>query len=494
MLRPLDLNIGAQTDFVHSDSLYTAYIGGVGSGKTYAGLAKTLKFATQPKPDGVYSGPRCTVASATYPMLRDTILPLMQELVAQTGVTNWTRNYIKSEKKLVLPGNGGEILFRSLDDPDTVMRGPELTSVFIDEGRNVSMYHWKLVAGRLRQKGYRRAAWVASTPNGHDWQWEVFHDDSDNQWEGAAWFGAPTHDNARNLPAEYITALEAGYEGRFYEQEVLGHFVGVIEGGVFPFWDPVTMAIHDLEFRTDLPLYTFWDFGISDPGVCVFAQVEWKIKESEYPGKPGPKARVPYLYILDVIEAKEWTAKDWAEAYHRRLKEKFRGVHPAGDFGDPAGMQRNPGTGSSVILDLNAAGVPVVAAPKKAQDFAIRILNNMMAGGRVQVALPDADHVNKAFGSHHWKVDPNGVRIGVNAVHDWTSHPVDAVRYGAAVLLQYNPRIDDPGILNEEFEPDTYGHVFQQVLEKGRDYAVLGRGNARKRIQFMPPTIHSRSS
>lgn len=490
MTTPLDLNPGAQEDFVHSDELYTAYIGGIGSGKTYAGLAKTLKFAAQPKVG--YSGPRCTVASATYPNLRDAVLPLAQELVAQTGLAKWDRDYIKSEKRLHLP-SGGDILFRSLDDPDTVMRGPELSSVFIDEGRNVSMYHWKLVAGRLRQKGYQHAAWVASTPNGHDWMWDVFHPDSDNRWEHAKWFGAPTHDNARNLPPEYIAAMEAGYEGRFYEQEVLGHFIGVMEGGVFPYWDPKVYAVPWLEFRPELPLYTMWDFGIADPGVCVFAQVEWKPKEANYPGEPGPKPLVPWLYILDVIEAKDWTAKDWSEAYHTTLEQHFGNVRTAGDFGDPAGGQRNPSTGSSVILDLNAADVPVSAAPKKPQDFAIRILNNMMAGGRVLVKTPEAEHVSRAFGSHHWNVDNNGTRIGVNAVHDWTSHPVDAVRYGAAVLLSYGPRFDQPENVGVNYNPDTYGHLFEQLMEKGRDYPVLGRGNGRKRVRFQAPAARPRS-
>lgn len=492
MTEPLNLNPGAQDAFVHDESLYTAYVGGLGSGKSYAGLAKVLKYATQPKSG--YSGPRITVASATYPNLRDAILPLMQELVAQTGVAKWTRDYIKSEKRLHLPGNDGDILFRSLDDPDTVLRGPELTAVFIDEGRNVSMYHWKLVVARLRQKGYKRGAWTASTPNGYDWMYEVFHPESDHKWEGANWYGAPTHDNARNLPPEYIAALEAGYEGRFYEQEVLGKFVGVIEGGVFPFWEPTLDAMHGLEFDPTMPLYSFWDFGIADPGVCIFAQVKWLPKEANYPGEPGPKPLVPWLYVLDIIEAKEWTAKDWAEAYHERIAEKYHGVQTAGDFGDPSGGNRNPSTGSSVILDLNAAGVPVTAAPRKPNDFALRILNNMMAGHRIKVALPDAEQVSKAFTSHYWKTDTNGIRIGKEPVHDWSSHAVDAIRYGAAVLLQYNPRHEAPDSYRKP-GPDTYGYVFDQILDhaKGRDVPKLGRGNGRKRIGFVPPTIAPRS-
>ena len=158
----LELNPGAQEAFVHNEHLYSAYIGGVGSGKTYAGFARALKYAMQTKPEGQFHGPRVTVAAATYPLLMDAVVPPAQEILALTGVADWDKSFKKQKKELHLP-NGGTILFRSLDDPDTVMRGPELAGVFIDEGRNVSLYHWKLVTGRLRQKGLVRQHTRTST-------------------------------------------------------------------------------------------------------------------------------------------------------------------------------------------------------------------------------------------------------------------------------------------------------------------------------------------
>ena len=135
--------------------------------------------------------------------------------------------------------------------------------------------------------------------------------------------------------------------------------------------------------------------------------------------------------ISRAIEAKDWTAAMWADAYHAALDQQFpAGTRIVGDYGDPAGMQRNPSNGSSVIRDLNAAHVPVTPVAKRPQDFAIRILNNMMAGGRVFVNSEGAKRVSDAFSSHKWKLDKNGVRTGETPVHDWTSHLVDAVRYG----------------------------------------------------------------
>jgi phage terminase large subunit len=474
---PIILNPGAQEDFVHNDFLYSAYIGGLGSGKTFGGLARALKFATQPRRSGDVYGPRGTVAAATYPHLRDTVFPMMEQLVNQTGAAVWSRDFRKSEKKLELPGNKGIILFRSLDEPDKVVRGPELSWVYIDEGRNVDMYSWKLVIGRLRQPGYRWGAWVASTPNGRDWMWRVFHPDSEDHWENSEWFNAPTMENA-HLPQEYVDALGAAYHGRFYQQEVLGQFVGAIEGAVFPFYDPVH-HVQDIQYDPKLPLYSFWDFGYGDTGVVIFAQVEWRKVET---GRPGRPVKLPYLYVLDAVDHKEWAAKDWAAAYHGMLGEVFGGVKTTGDFGDPAGAQRSVAGGTSVIGDLNAQGVPVVPVAKRPQDYAIRILNNMIAGGRVIIAESCNPRMSDALEQHHWNIDRDGTKVGATPVHDWSSHWVDALRYGASAVLSFYARpADEPD--QQSYTPDQYGYVFEQ-LTKPKDARWGGR--SRRHITFMP--------
>lgn len=487
--RPLDLNEGAQTAFVHNDHRYSAFIGGLGSGKTFAGLARAMKFSAQVRPKEVYWGARGVVATSSYRLLQDAVIPLAEELIAQTGLANWSKDYRKSDQVLKMP-NGAEILFRSLDQPDKVVRGPELSWVFIDEGRNVREYHWKLVLGRLRQKGYNHAAWVCSTPNGHDWMWKVFHPASPDQYEEAEWYGAPTHDNSAHLPEEYIRSLEAAYEGRFYEQEVLGHFVGVIEGAVFPYWEPAK-ALVPLEYRPELPLYTFWDFGYGDPGVCIFAQIEWTERQldadktdnkgSAWAAAPGgSKILVPTLTILDAIEHVEWTSADWADAYHEKLQESFNGRTPTSNFGDPAGRQRQGVTGSSYIEDLEGRGVTVNPAPKRAPDRPIRLLNNMMAAGRVLVNsdVEMGERVSAAISEYHWKVDSSGVRVGNLPVHDWTSHIVDAMRYGAVSLLGFGAREGDEEN-PEPYKPWQYGYVLDQLERTPRK--VIGGGGRRQK-------------
>ncbi len=488
MARKLKLNPGAQENFVRGEEKFSAYIGGLGSGKTWAGIARGLKFSQQPKPPGVFHAPHGIIAAVSYPALRDIIIPKLQEVMDATGLAEWERDYKKSEKELTLK-NGAIIRLRSLDRPDNIIRGPEYTWAFIDEGRNVTLNDWKLLNGRLRQPGYKRGAWVASTPNGFDWMYHVFHPDGDHhakEYPDAEWYNAAMRENTF-LDEDYLQMMEQSYSGRFYEQEVLGKFVGIVEGGVFPSWDASEFC-KPMEYRPELPLYSMWDFGIGDPGVCIFAQVEWKVVD-DISGKPLMK--LPYLYILQAIEAKDWTSDMWADAYHAMLEQKFpTGTHTSGDYGDPAGMQRNPSNGSSVIRDLNAAHVPVAAVPKRPQDFAIRILNNMIEGGRVYVNIDGAKRVSDAFSSHKWKLDKNGVRTGETPVHDWTSHMVDAVRYGASVLLPFNPRDVDSEDVRRAYNAREYGSVFDQLTKKPTKQ-WLGAGG-RKRPTFVP-TIAPRS-
>ena len=180
-------------------------------------------------------------------------------------------------------------------------------------------------------------------------------------------------------------------------------------------------------------------------------------------------------------------------AYKERLESRFGGRHTDGDYGDPAGMQRNPSTGTSVITDLNTAGVPVGPVLKRPQDYSLRILNNMMAGSRVLVAK-DASDLSHAFASHKWKLGPEGDKSAKDPVHDWTSHYVDAVRYPASVLLPFGPRrVEDQP--EKEYAPNQYGHVFgQQLGEAGPDESRWIGSRKRRRATFEPGVITPRGA
>jgi hypothetical protein len=478
----LELNPGAQREFVSNPHRASAYIGGLGSGKTFAGIARGMQFAQQPKaPDTVW-GPRGCIAAINYPVLKDVVLPQFLDMVEGTGLL---QEFKKSENKAVL-SNNAEILFRSLDRPNW-MRGLELSWFFIDEGRHLNTEAWNVLYGRLRQRGYKHAGWVCSTPNGFDWMWEKFHPDSPHRLRDSEWYGAPTFEN-RHLPQEYIESLEASYSGRFYEQEVLGHFVGLTEGAVFFEWEPKT-ALTDVPYRPDLPLYSEWDFGMGDLNVVIFFQLDYvpKLLPS------GEKATVPVKRAVAALEGSDMTSGEWAGRFHAFCEQEF-GELPVQNFGDPAGRQRNQVTGTSVIEDLIAHGVVITPAQKKPVDHAVRILNNMMADGRVLVDRTKCERLGAAISSHKWQLDANGNKTSNTPVHDWTSHYCDAFRYGTTALISNFPT-KSPQKPKGGYQKDQYGSVFEQVLrnaERQRSTAWLGPRTSPD-VEWAPGIIRPRS-
>lgn len=491
MSRRVRLNDGAQHDFVVEGARGCAYIGGLGSGKTYAGLAKGLALSQQPLVGSV--GPRGVIARESYPALRANLLEPFYEFVTELDLWKTGKrstSYNKSEWTARLKANCGcpnrttcpheaQVLLVSLDDPDWI-RGVELSWFFIDEGRNADLSAWKVLWGRLRQKGYKHQGFVCSTPNGFDWMYHKFHEKGRDRVRGGKWYTAATMDNRKHLPPEYIPELLAEYKGRLARQEVYGEFVGAVDGAVFFEWDQTRHA-RPLPSRDDLPLYTAWDFGMGALGVVEWVQLEWV---EEQPEDDGPVILVPKLYVLDGLESPNRTSKEWAKVVREHSAATF-GRQAELNICDPAGRQRNVSTGTSVVDDLNAAGMLMTPAPKKPIDYGIRILNNLMAANRFVVA-EEAERVWSAFASHKWNISPDGQRIGPAPVHDWTSHYVDPVRYVAATLLPHAAR-KKPGLVPDAPQPGTMGHIIQQLLHP-QEVDPL-RGPSEPHVEWYPGNI-----
>lgn len=503
MAKTLRTNEGAQREFVKNPHRASAYIGGLGSGKTWAGIVRGLDFSQQPVAPDTMWGPRGLIGASSYGVLRKVIQPQFFEVMEGTDLWKTgkrTTSWVKSEMKARLIASCScpdrhacdhevEIFLASLDDPDE-LRGMELSWFYIDEGRNTTRNAWEVLWGRLRQQGYRHAGWVCSTPNGFDWMYDNFHPDSPIALPDAMWYGAPTYEN-KHLPPEYIAGLEAQYQGRFFEQEVLGRFVGMTQGAVFFAWNPRDAADEVLYDATE-PFYSEWDFGMGDQNVVLFFQLAWHERR-----KPGMKEAllVPEKRYIGAMEAAERTTAEWAKAFHAYCNENFDGRRPKTNIGDPAGRQRNQVTGTSVITDLAAHGIRVAPAPQKPVDYAVRILNNMMEDHRVKVDRARCLRLSQALSSHKWKLDSAGTRTSNTPVHDWTSHYCDAVRYGTTVLIPERP-VTVAERPKHGFEPGTYGNVFEQVLrnaEAERQEGWLGPQPTRE-VEWTPGIIRPRSS
>lgn len=203
-----------QLRFVKDPARFPGYVGGIGSGKTFAGAVKVISRLDR-KGIGM-------VAAPTYSMLRDATARTLFSLMNDAGIVY---DYRRGDNALTIPASGHEIIFRSLDDPEKV-RGPNLDWAWVDEASLVDRLAWQIVKGRVRV-GATPQAWATFTPKGRNWCWE--------EWERDANPDHPLYrvrtDENPELPEGFGESL--GYTGVFAAQELGGEFVA-FEGLVWP--------------------------------------------------------------------------------------------------------------------------------------------------------------------------------------------------------------------------------------------------------------------
>ena len=136
-----------QRSFIFNRVPYSAYYGGVGNGKTTAGIARCFLLSM------AYPGNFGLIGRKTYPELRDTTQKEFLDLVrAQNGGTldpgPIVKQFIKAENLLIFQ-NGSKIIFRHLDEMEKIL-SLNLGFFYIDQAEEIGEDVWKTLVGRLR--------------------------------------------------------------------------------------------------------------------------------------------------------------------------------------------------------------------------------------------------------------------------------------------------------------------------------------------------------
>lgn len=205
----------AQQDFLDSAALYRGFVGGRGCGKSFIGALDLIMRAQPGRLYGVYA--------PTYPMLRDSS---WRSFMDQGRRLRYVKAINKSEMRVTL-GNGAEVMFRSVDDPERA-RGPNLSGAWLDECSLMAEEAYSIIIACLREGGEQGWLSATFTPKGKShWTYEVFGTSRPN----SALFQSRTADNPF-LPSEFADTLREQYPSQFALQELEGEFVDLI-GGVF---------------------------------------------------------------------------------------------------------------------------------------------------------------------------------------------------------------------------------------------------------------------
>jgi len=134
-----------QTKFVQSEARYPALIGGLGSGKTDAGIARALTLK--------YKYPMGNVAyyMPDYNLIRDRGISGVEkelDIIGQPYKTNHTNKIITLENK-------GSIYFRSMDRPEKIIAYEVMDSI-IDELDTMKPEKAKFVYKKIRERNRQR--------------------------------------------------------------------------------------------------------------------------------------------------------------------------------------------------------------------------------------------------------------------------------------------------------------------------------------------------
>jgi hypothetical protein len=232
-----------QLEFWLAPERFRAFVGGVGSGKTYAGVLEILR---QPP------GCRGAVLAPTYRMLMDATLDTLFKLFDKG---NLIESWSKSEMRMELT-NGTDIIFRSADDPER-LRGPNLSWFFLDEAAMMPEMVWDIMIGRLRVDPGR--AWATTTPKGMNWLHKLFVRE---RREGYRMVQCSSYSNTY-LPKYFLDSLEGKYTSSFKDQELMGEFVDWVNSPAYEsFHRPLHVQKNLMnEYRERLPLKLCCDFN-----------------------------------------------------------------------------------------------------------------------------------------------------------------------------------------------------------------------------------------
>lgn len=227
----------------------TLLLGGVGSGKTFAGIIYALKqVSEQPEALGF-------IGANTYQQLRDVCVASLISFLETKGIP-----YRYNKVDSIIWINETKILLRSLDKPDN-FRGVEIGWYWLDEVAFSKKESYDIVVGRLRDKKANRLhGLLTTTPKGFNWLYDYFHPSGELHSSDFHFISAPSDKN-RHLPDGYLDSLKSQYDDKMIEQELEGKFVNIFQGAAYyafdrdhnvqEFREPQTTAFVGMDFNVD---------------------------------------------------------------------------------------------------------------------------------------------------------------------------------------------------------------------------------------------------
>lgn len=386
-------------EFWNSDKRFRGFVGGLGSGKTRAGTVEVLR--QPPNTTGA-------VVCPTYKMLKDTIVPTIQETAREL-----IASYNKSDMVMEFV-NGVKLLLRSSDDPEN-LRGPNLGFVWLDEPALQTLMTWKIMLGRLRRDPGR--AWVTGTPAGRNWLYRVFVLEADDNYQ---LIHASSHDNPW-LPQHYLDSLDKSYEGSFHSQEVKGEFIEWVDEPAYPGFREERNCVSGLrnEYHEWKPLVICCDFN--------HRIMSWPIGQV-IDGQPS---------VLTEITLHDAQVRDVVRAFRKEFPDHRAGIWVYGDASGGSASATAQSAFDQIFEELQSYPSEIVFMIPKSNPPVLdrlRAVNDVLRGTNGFLMRIDSKYC-ETLKTDFGKVEMNKTGTNVMKIEDrddekaYLTHASDAVGY-----------------------------------------------------------------
>jgi len=303
-----------------------------------------------------------------------------------------------AQMRFAVPENDGFIRGESANDD--AGRGGTFTFLLLDEAAHIDRAETMWPA--LRQSA--QCIVLNSTPNGEGNLFARIRFDRHSAFEKTRihwrehphrddeWFARQTRDmTEEEIAQELGISYEKSRKDRVYRE--------------FDYGIHVSSAAC---YNSDLPLYTAQNFGIRDPWVILWLQTDSSDN----------------IYVIDEYTNSGQIVDHYAGVWHRHAK---RYKTPCANYGDPAGNQQSPITGSSIIHEFYTRhGIRVTTTPSPVVD-GITAIKRALQHRRLFIC-PDCTHLIDCFHNYRY-ADTTTAARREEPLHDRTSHAMDALRY-----------------------------------------------------------------
>lgn len=252
-----------QAEFLQLDRKFRAYVGGFGSGKTWAGGTMACQLAWEsPRVPCGYFGP-------TYAAMRDIFYPTIEEVAHDCGLIAKVHQSNKEVHLYAGKQYRSTIICRSMEKPGDIV-GFKIGHAHVDEidllPKDKATLAWRKIIARLRHPSGRNGADITTTPEGFRFAYQTFVADLRDKPERAALYGlvqASTYENEANLPEGYIQSLRDSYPPQLIEAYLRGQFVNLVSGAVYPSFDR-KLNHCDTQIEGAEPVHVGMDFNVQN--------------------------------------------------------------------------------------------------------------------------------------------------------------------------------------------------------------------------------------